>query len=59
MPVWDFYCDFCKTTIELTFRHRDESEDVKCAVCQGLLRRLPSAPSFTVKGFSAHNGYSK
>lgn len=59
MPRWDFHCDVCGTTKELAFPSVDQTESVKCQTCGGILKRLPSAASFTVSGYSYKNGYSK
>jgi putative FmdB family regulatory protein len=62
MPIYTYRCDKCGSSYELLGKM--EVEDPKdftpeCFMCGAALRKVPSAPNFTVKGYSAKNGYSK
>jgi hypothetical protein len=61
MPSFDFKCPQCgrvyqkvgvTTTTTVVYCDDHADHDVICV-------RLPAAPNFTIKGFSAKNGYSK
>ena len=69
MPCYDYECPVCGNRLTLTVAHAVADEQMCCslppadatywAICRGQLRRQPSAPNFSVKGFNARNGYSK
>lgn len=59
MPRWDFSCDTCHTTVELTFKTAEAAASATCPTCGRPLTRQPAAPNFTVHGYNARNGYSK
>jgi len=48
-------CGAAQTRI-VTMNERDSQP---CFFCENIMVRQPSAPTFTVKGFNAANGYSK
>jgi putative FmdB family regulatory protein len=51
MPLYDFYCNLCKTTTEYLVKSIDT---VYCPECSELLEKLPSSYSFKINGeFSA------
>lgn len=63
MPRWDYKCPVCSKVSEIDYpgpvpNHR---LIVHCKACPGRpeMERLPSAPSFVVKGYNSKNGYSK
>lgn len=58
MPTHDYKCAHCP----LAFEQRtpiDKADVVTCPTCGQFAERQPGAPSFTVKGFNAANGYGK
>ena len=57
MPLFDFYCHKCGRKVELLVRGEDNGGQPLC--CGYLMNKLPSAPSFTVGGYNAKNGYAK
>lgn len=70
MPFYDYECDDCGRR-ETRYRSIAERDDwgvcpscgmwvqhPDAAVGPGYMRRVPSAPAFTVKGFNAANGYA-
>lgn len=66
MPRYDFKCEDCGHVREdvwmSTYRESqgvDTLDIAPCEKCGGLLRKMPSAPNFTVTGYNAKNGYSK
>lgn len=70
MPLYDFKCERCcdvKTMYFLSFEDAErtsvwcDNPNCKPVVAGATCRmfRLPSAAAFTVKGYSAKNGYSK
>lgn len=63
MPLYDFKCESCGeaiTALLSNWKAATEAEKEICPFCkQGVLRRQPSAPAFSVHGFNANNGYSK
>lgn len=59
MPRWDFYCDRCQHTVELSFVSYDASLQARCPQCATPLHRQPSSPSFVVHGYNAKNNYAK
>ena len=61
MPTYDYYCPGCGQTLERQVDY--DLRDEKTSYCSKagetvLLKRLPAAPNFTVKGYAARNGYS-
>ena len=59
MPRWDFKCEKCGHTDEYAFRNLEEASDIECSKCGGEMIRQPASGSFTIRGFSYKNGYSK
>lgn len=60
MPRFDFKCPACGTVSANVYRSTaDARVPPICVNCDAVMEKLPSAPSFTIKGFSAKNGYSK
>ena len=71
MPTYDYVCDDCgyRTSRIRLIAERDDFE--VCPSCgpwanhpdnqvgPGYLIRVPSAPSFSIKGFNAANGYAR
>ena len=68
MPTYDYECSDCgrRVTRIRPITERDDLET--CSHCgqdwdswsgPGQLVRVPSAPSFSIKGFNAANGYAK
>ena len=56
MPMYDFQCPKCKNICtDILCKHADV---VRCSEDDEQMNRMPSAPAFAVKGFSAGNGYS-
>ena len=69
MPTFVYKCDTCGRVEDRWFASLDERTKYEeygakpCKPnptrrCQGKLHRQASAPSFSIKGFSAENGYS-
>ena len=63
MPRWDFECKDCGNLVEVSFPdlERADTTPVYCRHCHSgtPMMRLPAAPSFTIRGFSAKNGYAQ
>lgn len=60
MPNYDYYCDECKTTIEI-FHSMKEDKKYTCGVCANRLRKIISGGvGFILKGAGFHkNDYPK
>lgn len=74
MPIYDYKCDTCKRTEERFFGSQAEAQKYEAGgirpckpnpgtggvgrKCAGRMLKLPSAPNFSIGGFSAKNGYS-
>lgn len=61
MPRHDYKCPTCGMVKEVATHGLPEYLFfVQCGECPGQpdMVRLPAAPSFTIRGFSAKNGYS-
>lgn len=67
MPVHEYQCNLCGRKEDRWFANHAEVEEldqktIPCKPnpkkCKGVLTRQPSAPNFTVGGFSARNGYA-
>jgi len=57
MPNFDFKCVSCGHVFEA---HIDGGRThTNCHKCGHTSYKLPSAPAFAVKGYSAANGYAK
>lgn len=59
MPVWEFRCPNCETTVERWFVNHEASTHAKCETCFTPLERLLSVTAFIVKGYNAKNNYSR
>lgn len=60
MPFYDYKCPACDRTAEVFLvRIRPDDPLLRCANCDHVMERQPSAPAFAVKGFNAANGYAK
>ncbi len=65
MPIYDYECPTCgrHTTAFTRIEHRDFptlcGQVTNGVMCWTELRRVPSAPSFSIKGFNAANGYAR
>lgn len=63
--LYDYECPQCGQIVrDVTTDRNNPFFEQTCLPCaekheRVVLRRLPSAPNFTIKGFSAKNGYSK
>ena len=59
LKTYEYLCtneDYCNRVTRIV---RDEDKDQQsCYFCSAMVERLPAAPAFVVKGFSAANGYS-
>ena len=55
MPRFDFRCRECKNVFEEKTVHSLSM----CPKCGALADKQPAAPAFSIKGYSAKNGYSK
>lgn len=58
---WDYHCPTCQRVYERWFPSvvaRDAASDL-CPHDQTLLVRVPSAVPFSIRGYSAANGYNK
>lgn len=58
MPRFDYECPQCGEITEVTIPLGDTSHVVWCMECERIMTKLPPNTSFTVRGFSAKNGYS-
>lgn len=59
MPIYVLKCDRCGEEFERLFLKDIGPVMGQCPCCpDGILRKRPAAPSFTVHGYSARNGYS-
>jgi len=56
MPIYEYNCPSCGLKYEIL---ADSDKIDKECRCGAVLQKVPSAPSFIIKGFSAKNGYSK
>lgn len=59
MPVWDYYCAYCKQTVERLLPSYQQSLHVPCVKCGTEMEKLPAAGGFVVTGYNAKNLYSK
>ena len=62
MPRFDYKCenpDCARVEQNVHVPTSDVSVERICKACLYPMEKLPSAPNFAVKGFSAKNGYSK
>lgn len=66
MPRYDFVCPICKFCAEAVLKLADLGvQPIYCSRCRmngdhwHVMDRLPSAPAFSISGYSAANGYSK
>jgi putative FmdB family regulatory protein len=63
MPIYEYKCDNCGYEFEEIRAEKDKDIpcDMYCPGCEeeGFVRRLISAGSFKINGYSAANGYSK
>ena len=62
MPRYSYDCPECgkQATLQVPVARRDKVACHECSVWRKedvLMRRQPDAPNFTIKGFSAKNGY--
>lgn len=59
MPRRDYRCEPCKETVELV-EPVDAPRVAMCMFCMGPMERLPSAPSFVLKGSGFYvNDYAR
>lgn len=57
MALYTFKCDSCARIFDLFIRMGTVT--LPCPHCKdGQAEKQPSAPSFSIKGYSAANGYS-
>lgn len=59
MPLWDFYCAHCNTTIELSFSIHQNTKHARCLDCGTPLEKQIGKSNFIITGYSAKNGYTK
>lgn len=64
MPRYSYRCPECMATYEAPRPMGLRDAPLQCARClfndkESWCERIPDAPSFTVNGFNAKNGYSK
>jgi putative FmdB family regulatory protein len=60
LPTYQFKCEKCGLRRDLIRGVHARDEIVVCLVCDGQrMERQTAAPSFTVQGFNAANGYAK
>jgi putative FmdB family regulatory protein len=59
MPVYDYKCPECQATAELWRMLAERDRPVACPSCETPMQRMPSVPSFVLKGAGwARDGYS-
>jgi putative FmdB family regulatory protein len=63
MPVYEYECLACNARADES-QSIDQPHVVFCKRCEAkgetnAMLKVPSAPNFAVKGYSAKNGYSK
>jgi putative FmdB family regulatory protein len=60
MPMYVYLCPACKQeqTRLVQWIRADQQKECPCGHT-GYIDRVPTAPSFSVLGFNAKNGYSK
>lgn len=67
MPIFTFECEACSAQVDRLFRSLEEAETTEvycenenCGNYDGSpMMKLPSAPNFTVRGYSSKNGYAQ
>lgn len=57
MPIYEFYCEYCKNRVEHLLTHEEAEQRRECEECGRPLVKLPSAAAFNIKGFSYKNRY--
>jgi putative FmdB family regulatory protein len=57
MPLYEFKCDACNHQMEIRLTSW-RLPTTYCPKCGAVMTRVPSAPNFTVKGYSAKTGYT-
>lgn len=62
MPLYEFRCDACGETMTRLLSNWQAATAMEKEICpfckEGVLRKQPSAPAFTVGGWNAKNGYA-
>jgi len=59
MPLFDFVCEQCgRKRFDALLPNGNVPVLCPATLSHGPMKRLPSAPSFTIKGFSEANGYN-
>lgn len=60
MPTYSYACNVCGHHFDRVVRVADRDEPAACPECRTVpATRLSSAPSFSIKGFNAANGYAR
>lgn len=60
MPTYTYACNICSHSFDLVTSIRDRDNRPPCPECTSRATvRLSAAPSFSIKGFNAANGYAK
>lgn len=57
MPKYDIHCRHCNMTREIT--RPINAPNPACPHCHGEVEQLPSRTTFSIRGYSAANNYSK
>lgn len=58
MPMYEFMCIDCNDTLELILKFDNRNDVILCKKCGGTLKRVPTASSFKINGYSYSNGYN-
>lgn len=58
MPTFDYVCDTCGRHAERIVPNAETPVPCPADIIHGPMRRLISAPAFSVKGFNARTGYA-
>lgn len=57
-PIYEYFCETCKTTNEETFSIKNRPDAINCRNCNSVARYTLSSSNFTVNGANAANRYS-
>ena len=58
MARYTYHCKVCGKQIVLVRPMAERDDPQVGCLCGGQIERQPDAPEFTIRGFSAKNGYS-
>jgi len=59
MAIYEFRCEDCMKLVKKSLPISSNQKTVRCEYCSGDAKRQISVSNFSIKGFSAKNGYSK